>query len=110
MKVHLIHIRTIRLFIMQQPASRTGMEEWITKIKHADWRYPGDIAKTFKSADLLGKGSNRVIFDVSGNHYRIICKYAFGEHQVHLFICWIGSHAAYDRLCKENKQYSIHLY
>jgi len=56
---------------------------------------------------LLGSGSFRVVFDIAGNKFRMICKYGFGENEVHLFICWIGAHAEYDKLCKEEKQYII---
>lgn len=34
-------------------------------------------------------------------------KYAFGKNQVHLFVCWIGTHKEYDKLCKINGQYSV---
>jgi mRNA interferase HigB len=34
----------------------------------ADWNEPGDISETFRSADLLGNGSNRVVFDIAGNN------------------------------------------
>jgi mRNA interferase HigB len=40
----------------------------------------------------------------------MICKYAFGDKQVHLFVCWIGTHAEYDALCNEEKQYTIEDY
>ncbi|RYF91432.1 MAG: type II toxin-antitoxin system HigB family toxin, partial [Chitinophagaceae bacterium] len=59
---------------------------------------------------FLGNGSGRVVFDIGGNKYRMICKYAFGDKQVHLFICWIGTHAAYTQLCKKGQQYNITLY
>jgi mRNA interferase HigB len=62
---------------------------------------------TFGSADLLGNRSSRVVFDIAGNTYRMICKYAFGVKQVHLFVCWIGTHAEYDKLCKLNEQHAV---
>jgi len=65
------------------------------------------MTATFGSADLLGNSSNRVVFDIAGNTYRMICKYAFGDKQVHLFVCWIGTHTDYDKLCKLNEQYTV---
>ena len=76
----------------------------------ADWQEPEDMQSTFGSADLLGNGSSRVIFDISGNKYRMISKYAFGEKEVHLFICWIGTHAEYSQLCKKGQQYTVSLF
>jgi len=76
----------------------------------ADWAEPGDIAESFGSADLLGRGSNRVIFDIAGNYCRVICKYHFGKTMVYLYIKWIGTHAEYTRLCDTNEQYTINSY
>lgn len=110
MKVHLIRKQTIEEFARQNAQSRISLEEWLTKIKNADWGKPADMQATFRSTDLLGKGSARAVFDIAGNHYRMICKYAFGEKQVHLFVCWMGTHAAYNELCSKNEQYSVSIY
>ena len=109
-KVHLIKKQTIEDFAIANVQSRRPLEDWLEKIKFADWSRPSDIKATFGSADLLGNGSNRVVFDIGGNDYRVIGKYAFGEKMVHLFICWIGSHAAYDKLCYKNEQFTINIY
>ena len=110
MKVHLIRKETIETFARQNAQSRTSLEEWLTKIKNADWVKPADIQATFPPADLLGNSSARVVFDIAGNHYRMICKYAFGDNQVHLFVCRAGTHAAYDKLCDSNEQFSVSIY
>jgi mRNA interferase HigB len=107
MKVHLIKKETIEDFAYKNARSRTSFEEWLEKLKAADWEIPKDMQKTFGATDLLGKSSNRVVFDIGGNTYRVICKYAFGDRQVHLFICWIGTHAEYDGLCDKSMQYTI---
>ena len=110
MTIHLIRKDTIELYSIQNAQSRDAFEEWMSKLKNADWETSSDMKSTFHSVDLLGNGSSRAVFDIGGNKYRLIGKYAFGEKQVHLFICWIGSHAEYDKLCKMNDQYTINLY
>jgi mRNA interferase HigB len=110
MKVHLIKRQTIEEFAKSNVQSKSSFEDWLEKIKHADWKMPGDIKATYRAADLLGNSSDRVIFDIGGNNYRMICKYVFGEKQVHVFVCWIGTHAAYDKLCNKNEQYTISIY
>ena len=107
MKVHLITRQTLEAFAKIHPRSLISLDDWLEKLKHADWQQPGEIKETYNTADVLGKSSNRVVFDIGGNHYRMICKYAFGNKQVHLFVCWIGTHAEYDRLCKKTQQYTI---
>ena len=110
MKVHLIKKQTLDEFADLHPGSKIPLEGWIEKLKFADWEQPSDMKATFNSADLLGKSSNRVIFDIGGNNFRMICKYVFGKKQVHLFVCWIGAHAAYDKICNRSEQYTINIY
>lgn len=110
MRVHLIRKETIEEFARKNAQSRASLNEWLTKVRFADWNTPADIQDTFGSADLLGNNSNRVVFDTGGNRYRMICKYAFGDKQVHLFVCWMGTHAEYDKLCGDNKQYTLSIY
>ncbi|MBK7761969.1 MAG: type II toxin-antitoxin system HigB family toxin [Bacteroidetes bacterium] len=110
MKIHLIKEKTIRNYIRENAGSRISFEEWLSKIKLADWNIPGDFKNTFPTSDLLGKGSSRVVFDIAGNSFRMICKYGFGEVELHLFVCWIGTHAEYDKLSKEEKQYTINVF
>lgn len=110
MKVHLIKKQTLESFVSQYSTSKIPLNDWREKIRYADWEYPLDIKRTFNSADLLGKSSDRIVFDIGGNNYRMICKYVFGLKQVHLFICWIGTHAAYDKLCEQGEQYFINIY
>ncbi|NNV54090.1 type II toxin-antitoxin system HigB family toxin [Panacibacter sp. KCS-6] len=106
MKIHLIRKESIEDFVKQHARSRVTFQGWLAKLKYADWDLPSDMMATFGSADLLGNNSNRVVFNIAGNTYRMICKYAFGDKQVHLFVCWIGTHAAYDKLCNLTEQYT----
>ena len=110
MKIHLIKKQTIEEFVAKNARSRSSFSLWLTAVKFADWNQPTDIQHTFGSADLLGNSFNRVVFDIGGNNYRMICKYSFGDKQVHLFICWIGTHAQYDELCNKSQQYIVNIY
>lgn len=110
MRVHLIKRQTIEQFAKKHARSKVSLIDWLTKIKYADWTVPTDIKNTFNSADLLGNGSQRVVFDIGGNNYRLICKYVFGTRQIHLFVCWMGTHAEYDKLCASGAQYTVNEY
>ncbi|MDO3642091.1 MAG: type II toxin-antitoxin system HigB family toxin [Mucilaginibacter sp.] len=110
MRVHLVKRQTLDDFSNRNARSKTSLDDWIEKLKLADWEGPADIKRTYNSADLLGGNSNRVIFDIAGNNYRMICKYFFGAKQVHLFVCWLGTHAEYDKICNRGEQYTINLY
>lgn len=110
MKLHLIRRETIDAYKRENTQSRISFDEWLIKLKYADWKQPADMQRTFPSADILGKGSSRVVFDIGGNKYRLIVKYAFGDTQVHLFVCWIGTHAEYSKLCDIGEQYTVSVY
>jgi mRNA interferase HigB len=110
MKVHLIRRQTIEDYIVENARSKPSFAIWLTAIKKADWKTPEDILETFGSADLLGNGSDRVVFDIGGNSYRMICKYVFGQKQTHLFVCWLGTHAEYDAICRKDRQYTVSNY
>lgn len=110
MRVHLIKKQSIEDFVLSNARSRRSFETWLSVIKRVDWKEPNEIISTFNNADILGKGSNRVVFNIGGNNYRMICKYHFGSTKVHLFVKWIGTHAAYTKLCNEGKQYEIDIY
>lgn len=48
--------------MLLHPDSFVSLNEWVNKVKVADWNKPDDIKNTFATADLLGNNSSRVIF------------------------------------------------
>ena len=110
MRVHLIKMQSIEGYVRGNAQSKVPFGKWLSIIKRAEWNEPHDIINTFNSADILGKGSERVVFNIGGNKYRMICKYHFGKSSVHLFVKWIGTHATYTKLCNELKQYTVNVY
>lgn len=110
MKIHLIKKLSIEEYIIKIPRSKVFFEVWLSILNRADWNDPNDIISTYNSADILGKGSERVVFNIGGNNYRLICKYHFGKMKVHFFVKWIGTHAEYSKLCSAKKQYDISKY
>lgn len=110
MRIRLIKKQTILSYIALNRNSKMYFENWLTKLKFANWSNANNIKSTYKSADILGKGTERVIFNIGGNKYRMICSYKFGRKYVHLFINWIGTHAEYTKLCEKNLQYQINNY
>ncbi|MCX6245872.1 MAG: type II toxin-antitoxin system HigB family toxin [Bacteroidetes bacterium] len=110
MKVHLVKKQSIRDFASSRVGAAKPLGLWLTAIKYADWNAPADIRATFGSADLLGQGTSRVVFNIGGNKFRLIATYYFGEANVHLFVKWIGTHSEYERLCYQEKQYTVGKY
>ena len=110
MKIHLIKKQSINEYVKINVQSKTAFESWFEIIKWVEWNKPNDIIATFNSADILGKSSRRIVFNIGGNKYRMICSCHFGKQKVHLFVKWIGTHAEYTKLCNDGKQYSVNAY
>lgn len=110
MQVRVVKEKAIRSFTSQFPDSKVGFSDWCKRIRNANWLIPSDIINQFTTADILGNGTSRVVFNIAGNHYRMICKYRFGIRGIRLYIKWIGTHAEYSKLCKKALQYKIQNY
>lgn len=107
MKIHLVKEQSISDYMASNANSRNGFELWLSVLDFADWDTPEDIVNTYPTADLLGGGTNRVVFNIGGNKHRLICKYHFGAKQAHLFVYWMGTHADYNKLCNNEDQYTV---
>jgi len=76
------------------------------KLKIAKWTRPNDIKKTFNSVDIITcKQSNRLVFNVGGNKYRLITGYYFGHKVINLYVKFVGTHSQYDSIdpCTVNR-------
>jgi mRNA interferase HigB len=80
-------------FIRKHAASKKALEAWYHEADDADWRTPQDIKDRYASADFLA--DNRVIFDIKGNHFRLVVKVRYQNGIV--LVEWVGTHAEYDK-------------
>jgi len=78
-----------------------AFNDFYNQLKYCDWKYPSDILRSFRTADIIsceGKPFNRVIFNIGGNKYRLICGYKFGKNRVVLYVRFLGTHTEYDKV------------
>lgn len=106
----MIKERTVYDYIKSSPEAESGLKNWLKIINGSRWYLPSDILKSFNSADIIGKGTKRVVFNIGGNKHRCICTYSFGKEFIHLFINWIGTHSEYDKICDQQLQYTVSKY
>jgi len=112
MKVKLYREDTIEDYAAAHANAKKHFLGFLTAIRGADWAEPSDIIVTV-NGNLLGNGSNRVVFDLGGdgnNSFRVICDYLFncrqnkqGKLRVNLYVAWIGTHEEYNRLTDKVK-------
>ena len=92
--MHIISFKKLKDFFTVDPYARVAMQDWYKRAKKTDWESFSAMKETFNSVDSVGNG--RFVFNVKGNHYRIIAVVRFVYKRV--FIRWVGSHKEYDKL------------
>lgn len=92
--MRIIATGTLRRFWGRHPDSEQPLKAWYDEAKHASWTTPQEIKNHYASASFVG--SNRVIFNIKGNDYRLIAAVAYRFQAV--YIKFIGTHAEYDRV------------
>ncbi len=92
--------KTLRRFIdtltgsKDQKAVKSALDSWFHEAVNAEWRTPADVVRAYANASIVG--SDRVVFNIKGNSYRLVVAINYA-HQI-VFIKWIGSHADYDKI------------
>jgi mRNA interferase HigB len=94
--VRIIAIRILRVFWETKgyEDSEAALHAWHQEAKSGHWKGPSDIKAKFGSASILKNG--RVVFNISGNKYRLVVKVEYAKGIV--YIRFIGTHAAYDKV------------
>jgi mRNA interferase HigB len=79
---------------MKHPNCEQQLKAWYLEADFASWKGPKDIKREYPSASFLA--DNRVVFNIKGNHYRLIVRVNYAYQMV--WIRFIGTHAQYDRI------------
>jgi mRNA interferase HigB len=85
----------------EQRAVKTALDAWFHEVGKADWTSSADVKKSYANANVVG--SDRVVFNVKGNSYRLIAAVDYRRKIV--FIKWLGTHAAYDKVDARTVRY-----
>src|SRR6266704_4380600 len=77
-----------------QKAVKSALDAWFHEARQANWKNPADVVKAYANASIVG--SDRVVFNIKGNDYRLVVAIHYRLQIV--FIKWLGSHAEYDKI------------
>ncbi|HEU0276744.1 MAG TPA: type II toxin-antitoxin system HigB family toxin [Rhodanobacteraceae bacterium] len=92
--MRVIAVATLKRFWAKHPAAEQPLKAWYDEARHARWSTPQDIKNHYASTSFVG--SNRVVFNIKGNDYRLIVAVAW--HFQAVYIKFVGTHAEYDRV------------
>jgi mRNA interferase HigB len=73
------------------------LREWYHFCAKQSWRTPQEVKNTFAHASIVG--NNRIVFNVKGNNYRIVC--AMDYQRQAMFIKFVGTHSEYNAIDAE---------
>jgi mRNA interferase HigB len=76
----------------QHRALDRRMAAWRQEVEQARWTKPTEIKAVYGTADVVG--SNRIVFDICGNRYRLIVQFNYAAQVAR--IRFAGTHAEYD--------------
>lgn len=98
--MRIIARRTLREFLKSREgrkdhgALKASLDAWFDEVKKAAWASTADVKQLYASASIVN--AERIVFNIKGNNYRLVVAVDFEKGIV--WIKWIGTHAAYDRI------------
>lgn len=92
--MRIIAKKTLKLFWEKYPSSKQQLLSWYEVLDKNNFLNTNEIKSFFGSADFVG--NNKVVFNICGNHFRLIVKINYLTKIV--YILFVGTHAEYDDL------------
>lgn len=98
--MRIIARRTLKRFVevragqKDQAALKAALDAWSDEVRRAHWTSSADVKGHYRTASIVS--GERVVFNNKGNDYRLVAAVDYEKGLV--WIKWIGSHAAYDRI------------
>jgi mRNA interferase HigB len=92
--MRIIARRTLRVFWESHADAQQPIKAWYQDATKATWSSPQDIKSTYANASIIN--SERVVFNIKGNDYRLIVAVNYTLQIV--FVKFIGTHSEYDRV------------
>jgi len=99
-QMRIIARRTLREFVdslagqKDQPAVKAALDAWFDEVSEAEWASSADVKRHYATASIVN--AERIVFNIKGNDYRLVVAVDFEKGIV--WIKWIGTHKAYDRI------------
>lgn len=92
--MRIISRRTLRDFWKRHADAEQPLKAWFAETTRAAWKTMTDIKGRYATASV--SGSERIVFNVGGNKYRLVVKVWFIGQAV--WIKFIGTHERYNQI------------
>ncbi|WP_031528135.1 type II toxin-antitoxin system HigB family toxin [Dyadobacter crusticola] len=91
---NIIARHTLLTYCELHPNATNALREWYSQKIKSDFTNFHQVKALFGNASLVG--DNRVVFNIMGNHYRLVVRIVFEYKTIQ--IKWFGTHAEYDKI------------
>lgn len=92
--MRIISKKPLREFWKRHPTAEAALRAWFREVEHADWDMPARVKERYRGASIVG--SNRVVFNIKGNDYRLVVQINYPYRTV--YVRFVGTHAEYDAI------------
>ena len=89
--------KTITEYGKANAQAREELAIWFAQVEYAQWANLNELKQDMPATDYIA--DNRYVFNIKGNHYRLIAMIFFPTKQV--YIRGIYTHAQYSKLSKK---------
>ncbi len=95
--MRIIAKQPLREFWERHPDAEEPLLAWHREVVKEDWDTPAKVKAKYGTASIVA--GNRVVFNIKGNHYRLVVKINYSYRVV--YIRFVGTHAEYDGIDAE---------
>ena len=92
--MRVIAVRTLRSYAKKKKEAEQPLFIWYNEACKAGWKNANKLGIQFRNVSVIS--GKRILFNIHGNKYRLIVDIEF--YLQIIFIVWIGTHAAYDKI------------
>jgi mRNA interferase HigB len=98
---NIIARKTLLAYCTPYPQASNALREWYEEMINEEFGSFQELKSIYPKVSLVG--DDRVVFNIMGNHYRLVVRMAF-EYKV-VQIKWFGTHSEYDKVDIETVKY-----
>ncbi len=91
--MEIVGLKKLDDFAKKHGDLKEQLKTWRAEVSKMNWENLNDIKEKYVTASFLGK--NIVVFNIKGNHYRLVIKVSYKSKKV--LIKNIGTHAEYSK-------------
>jgi len=92
--MRIVTFKAIKEYVKKDANAAIALYEWYHRVRRANWNNLLELKKDFNSVDYVG--NERYVFNIKGNHYRIVCIIIFASKKI--YIRFIGTHVEYNKI------------